>query len=348
MENIFEISVVLCVYNMQSYVQNAIQSILAQEGVGFEFIIVDDASTDNSLSIITELTKNISHVRVVPLPHNQGLAGALNTVIPHIRSPLTALMDADDVALPGRLAAQRGFMAANPDVDVLGGSMLLMTSDGSPYTPDMHICRIGPETLGWLLMFENTMCNPTMMIRTNFLKRFPYSNDPVFRYCVDYELWSRMNVVARFDNLQLPLVRYRRHDKQGSVTYLENQNQAALECARWSLSTLLEEDISSIDALILRESRHHIIPLEPGVYARYTELLSRLFCKYIQRVEHIRQIKLLGPVGNQLNATIQDLSIRISNLVQGAGLSPEQTLNEIRTQLGKLSSLIATSNPPAS
>src|SRR6187455_3363395 len=99
------VSVVMSVYNGAKCLRDSVQSVLAQEGVDFEFIIVDDGSTDASGSLLSEFAESDSRVRVIH-QHNRGLTRALIQGCAAARGPFIARQDCGDLSLPGRLAAE--------------------------------------------------------------------------------------------------------------------------------------------------------------------------------------------------------------------------------------------------
>ena len=111
------------VYNGARYVAEAIDSILAQTFSDFEFIIVDDGSTDRSLKIIRNYEKRDARIKVISRP-NTGIVGALNDALAAAESEFIARMDADDVALPDRFQAQLDYVRNNPDVVALGSRVI--------------------------------------------------------------------------------------------------------------------------------------------------------------------------------------------------------------------------------
>lgn len=122
------ISVVMSVFNGEHYLHEAIHSILVQTFIDFEFIIVDDGSTDNSLSII----KSFHDERIVLLSQqNTGIAAALNNGIKLVKTSLIARMDADDIALPERLRVQYDFMNKHTDCLLCGGWVDIIDKDGN-------------------------------------------------------------------------------------------------------------------------------------------------------------------------------------------------------------------------
>jgi len=115
------LSIVMSVYNGANYVSDAIESILNQSYDNFEFIIVNDGSTDNSLKIIESFTDK--RIKIIN-QDNQGLVAALNTAIKAASGDLIARQDADDISLPERLSKQVGAIITNPNLVLLGSSII--------------------------------------------------------------------------------------------------------------------------------------------------------------------------------------------------------------------------------
>lgn len=114
------ISVVMPVHNGLPYVDEGIQSILGQTFKDFEFVILDDASTDGTFDALNEWAKKDSRIRLHRSERNLGLSGSSNRVVQLARAPLIARMDADDVSRPERLMRQWEVMESLPDVALVG------------------------------------------------------------------------------------------------------------------------------------------------------------------------------------------------------------------------------------
>src|SRR6266446_9100847 len=123
------VSVVMSVYNGQRFLSEAIQSILRQSFSDFEFVIVDDGSTDKSSGILAEYMRLDGRIRV-HRHTNKGRAISLNIGIELSKGRYIARMDADDVALPNRLKEQVDFMELHPEVGLLSGSYERIRSNG--------------------------------------------------------------------------------------------------------------------------------------------------------------------------------------------------------------------------
>ena len=112
-----QVTVLMPAFNAERYISEAVESVLSQTYTDFEFIILNDGSTDNTLSIIRDYAKRDSRIRVIDQP-NSGMGTALNKGMRLARGDLIVRMDADDVMLPNRIERQLDFMKANPDVAV--------------------------------------------------------------------------------------------------------------------------------------------------------------------------------------------------------------------------------------
>jgi glycosyltransferase involved in cell wall biosynthesis len=132
------ISVVMPVYNAAQYLREAIDSILNQTFRDFEFIIINDGSTDRSLEIIQSY--NDDRIRLIN-QKNTGLAKALNNGIAIAKSDFIARMDADDISIPERLTSQFSFLESNVDVVAVGSNAEVIDKEGN------HVyCTAQPST----------------------------------------------------------------------------------------------------------------------------------------------------------------------------------------------------------
>src|ERR1051325_8575515 len=110
------LSVVMPVHNAQRFLNESIGSIVNQTFSAFEFIILDDASTDGSAKILREWERRDNRIRVFTSERNLGLSRSSNAVVSKARAPLVARMDADDISHPGRLKRQTEIFQTQPDV----------------------------------------------------------------------------------------------------------------------------------------------------------------------------------------------------------------------------------------
>src|SRR5687768_11090116 len=123
------ISVVMSVYNAGRFLRPAVDSILAQTFSDFEFIIIDDGSTDRSPDVLREYAARDGRIRLTVRP-NRGLTRTLNEAIKQARGEFVARMDCDDVALPDRFEKQLAYLRADPTIVCVGGYFELIDGKG--------------------------------------------------------------------------------------------------------------------------------------------------------------------------------------------------------------------------
>lgn len=194
-----EISVLLSVYNGEEYIQETIESILNQSFQDFEFIIIDDGSTDNTLSVIQSFSD--PRIRLFKLGENRGVAKALNFGLQHIRGKYIAKADADDLYSSDRLAIQKKFLDDRQEISLVGSFI--------EYFPHDETVRMSKLFLNKKNMWErrkNTytewkdiskviywyccLTHSSIMVRDNVLSKFRYREFPMGE---DYDLFYRLN-----------------------------------------------------------------------------------------------------------------------------------------------------------
>ncbi|HNN56127.1 MAG TPA: glycosyltransferase [Novosphingobium sp.] len=227
------ISVLLPVRNGEPYFAAALESILAQEGASFEVIVVDDGSTDGTPDLLAACSD--PRLRVLRR-EGGGLVAALNAALAEARGEYCARMDADDIALPGRFAAQVMALDADPGAVMVHSAAELI--DGT----DRPIGMIAAEPLSQaerraVLLGERAgppIVHPTAMLRRGALTAAGgYRESPS---CEDHELWLRLIEHARFIALPQPLLLYRQHEQGISRQRTVEQaisNLTNCAAARW-------------------------------------------------------------------------------------------------------------------
>lgn len=216
-----KVTVLMPVYNAAPFMAEAMRSILSQTFRDFEFLIIDDGSTDDSVAII-EACKD-SRIRLVGNGRNLGLVASLNRGLELARGEYIARMDADDISLPERLERQVRFMDAHPQVGVCGSWVR--------FFPEEH-ARI------WKLpeVFEDIRCwqfhtvgvaHPSVMLRREFFREHALQYDPQFRHIEDFELWGRAMRSMQFANIPQVLLEYRVSAGQICAVHAREQQAAA-------------------------------------------------------------------------------------------------------------------------
>ncbi len=201
------VSVVMSVFNDARYLTQAMESILRQEGVDFEFIIVDDGATDESPRILDEYAERDSRVRVVHKP-NEGLTRALIDGCALASGEFIARQDADDLSLPGRLARLVRLLEDNP-------SLVLASSWANVIGPEgevllTHERPADPEEATREMLYGTTSPpgHGSVMFRKSVYEEVG-GYHPEFYYAQDSDLWLRMGLIGKVGYVQEVLYHYR-------------------------------------------------------------------------------------------------------------------------------------------
>ncbi len=205
------VSVVTATHNGARFLAAAIQSILGQSYSDFEYVIVDDVSTDASAAILAGFAAHDSRVRVVTNSVQLGPAGALNRALAAAQGSYVAVLDHDDLALPERLARQVAFLDAHPEVGAVGAQARII--DEGSATINHQAYPTHPAVVRWQLLFGASLLHSASMYRRVLVQQLGgYSED--HPYLCDYELLGRMAEISQITNLPEELACYRRSQTQ--------------------------------------------------------------------------------------------------------------------------------------
>lgn len=204
------VSVIMGVYNRQRFLRPAILSVLTQTLTDFEFIIVNDGSTDASAEILREFAQTDPRIVVISSAVNQGVAKSLNLALGQARAECLAIMDSDDVAMRDRLQTEFSFLTAHPEIVLVGSHAKLIDFNGAniPVTVDLPTSHEEIDQallgLGWPVI------HPTVMLRTACVRMIG-GYDEAYPSKTDHDLLLRMAEKGRLANLKDVLLAYRIH-----------------------------------------------------------------------------------------------------------------------------------------
>lgn len=203
------VSVLVAVHNGLPYVESALRSVMGQTLRDIEIVVVDDASTDATPAVLGRLAAEDARIRLLRLETNHRLPGALNRGLDLVRAPLVARMDADDLCHPTRLAVQKRFMDARPEVALISSSIRRIDAQGrvlgqSVRPRDPAMCR-------WMMRFRLPLVHPAFMFRWPMPDGARPRYDPAFNLSEDHDFAIR--VLDHGDIVSLPevLLDYRVH-----------------------------------------------------------------------------------------------------------------------------------------
>ena len=269
------VTVLMSVFNGEDFLGQAIDGILGQSFGEFQFLIVDDGSRDTTPAILADYAKRDPRITLILNEKNAGLTVSLNRGLARATGRFLARQDADDVALPNRLAKQVAFFRSHPGVGLLGGHCLYVDGDGKGLGDGKAPCT--DTEIRWQSLFINPFFHTTVMFRREIVGGDLVRYDESLANSQDYELWVRMLAQTRAFNLGDPLALVRRHGRQVTVRSRERQRHIALEIARRQVTALLGRAVSLEDMADLRLRFEFIPPTfereDPDLYA----LLLQLF-----------------------------------------------------------------------
>ena len=203
------VTVLMSVFNGARYLREAIDSILHQTFADFELLIIDDASSDDSVHIVRSFAD--PRIRLLRNKINLGLTNSLNRGLHEARGEYIARQDADDRSHPRRLERQVTYLIAHPQVVLVGTQARTIDHKGK------DIGRVAPKPttplgIAWLSVFSNPFFHTSVMFRREAIAQLG-GYDETFVYNQDFELWSRVIGTHGVANLAEVLVDYRAHSE---------------------------------------------------------------------------------------------------------------------------------------
>ena len=259
------ITVLMSAYNAEKYLREAIESILNQTFKDFEFIIINDCSTDKTKKIIEEYANKDARIKLINNATNLGLTKSLNIGLEEARGEYVARLDADDVSLSERLEKQLEFMNKNRDITLTGAWAEIIDEEGKAKG------FIKGETDETALYFKDSI-----VAAGGYNEKYVYAQD--------YELYSRLLTNNRIANQSEVLIKLRTHN--GSITRNEKikafYQQAVLEIIKNNMSKWTNIDSKTFDELaqtvIVKNSP---IELTWGKYRRCKTTLKKITIAFL-------------------------------------------------------------------
>jgi glycosyltransferase involved in cell wall biosynthesis len=241
----------MSVYNGADFLSQSIKSILRQTFLDFEFIIVDDASTDSSYKIMQDYARSDERIVIIKNPSNLGLAQSLNIALNHASGNFIARMDSDDIAVENRLETQLKYLEENPDIVLVGSSIYFIDTGNNIILKYNTVAD--SRILQKMIYYQNICPHPTWMLKREILQNLKgYRNLPAAQ---DYDFLMRLCFLNyKISNINTPLLYYRVYDK--SISYEKNLIQIKL--ARY-LRKLYKKGLILDDGFIQKEQIKKVI-----------------------------------------------------------------------------------------
>jgi glycosyltransferase involved in cell wall biosynthesis len=270
------VSVVMSVFNGRPFLVEAVESVIKQSFTDFEFIIIDDASTDGSSADLAQFASRDSRIVLLVNQENLGLTRSLNKGLAEARGEFVARQDADDISLPRRLEKQVAALNASPDLTLLGTGLCEMDVSGQKGPTSLQPTL--EPVIKRKMLFDNAFFHPSVMWRKDVFEKHGLTYDDNLRYGQDFELFSRAVWKLKTANLPEPLIMFRKHSGQISKTRIEDQ-QALADKISWRnfKSFGLESHFKQEEVALMRKLATRAGGLSPQDRRRQWHLWQKLF-----------------------------------------------------------------------
>jgi glycosyltransferase involved in cell wall biosynthesis len=315
------VTVLMSVHNGDRWLRAAIDSVLAQTWRDFEFLIIDDASSDDTTAQVESVRD--PRIRLIRLPENIGLTRSLNIGLRESRGDLIARHDSDDLSAPERLAKQVTFLSAHPDVALVGSQARLIDAGG--HSRGARDLPLGSNGIRWLSLLDNPIIHTAAMFRAAVVRDELGGYDESFGCCQDYDLWARLLERHPARNLPERLVAVREHGGSISATRGDEARKMVRRVVRRLANVWLPRlALSDAEVALLRAYRRHLAPEE---VAPFRELLARCHTEFSTR---------FGAADRELARTQAAVFARIGYnlLTRDRGIALKQFADAVRVSPG--------------
>ena len=274
------LSVLTAVYNGEAYIDQAVASILAQTYTDFEYILIDDASTDSTPQKIAGWAGRDGRIRTLRNQRSANPAGALNCGLSLAVGEYIAILDGDDLAYPQRFAQQVAYLDGHPQVGVVGGQVQRIDQDGRALKLMSYPTH--PTLVRWVVFFQTPVLHSAAMMRRALVEKVGgYSVQ--HSWMTDYDLFARLMEVSQVTNLPDCLAAYRINTGQVSSVHKKPQSgQVLLLICRLLFERLeLRAGLNEIQSMYLAV-RSRELPDEAALLGA-AGLLGEMYTRFTRR-----------------------------------------------------------------
>lgn len=240
MNKIPKLSVIMSVYNSEKYLKESIESVLQQTFSDFEFIIIDDASTDNSLNILKEFQKKDNRIIIIKNKYNLKICDSLNKWLKIAKAELIARMDGDDICFLDRFQKQVSFLEKNKNIWVLWWQIEIIDEKSKKIWEKKYPVK----NLKKQIFFRNPFLHSSVIIRRKCFDDF-WFYDNEFLYSEDLELWIRFWQKYDFSNLNDFILKYRISSESSTIKNQKSMILSTLNARKKAISLWYKMDFSA-------------------------------------------------------------------------------------------------------
>ncbi len=267
------VTVLMTVYNAGRFLEPSIRSILRQTFQDFEFLIVDDCSTDGSGEVAESWASKDARIKIVRNANNRGQTECLNLGLGLARGRWIARHDADDLAHPTRLVLQSRFTQSAPEIVLLGSNGRIINEQDK--LVGLLDAPLSQEGITWTAPFLNPFMHTSVMFRTDVIRDEFGGYDASYRVAQDYELWTRVISRHRSANLPQRLICYRHLATSMSKVWREQAFAEATQVANREARRIFGRDLGRAEAQLIARFREGLVASDRAAFWKlYHELLT--------------------------------------------------------------------------
>ncbi|MCP8310247.1 MAG: glycosyltransferase [Candidatus Methylarchaceae archaeon HK01M] len=305
-----KITILMSVYNGEKYLREAIDSILNQTFKDFEFLIINDGSTDRTVEILRSY--HDSRIKIITNEKNMGLTKSLNKGLKIARSEYVARMDADDISYSRRLEVQYEYMKKNPDVGIVGSWNDVIDDKGN--TIDYRKHSLSSEDIYYILNFRNCLTHSSILFRRDLIINNGGYNENI-SVASDYELWNRISKIAKIYQIPKSLVKWRRTKKSITSKKRSSQIETVNSVVRNNLERLTHEKIDKKVICFIHGNLHYLSILTEDELLHSIKLINKINESIINDApSSLNKDNIRKVVGNKLIDYICISSFKVSML----------------------------------
>lgn len=279
------VTVLMPVYNGQTYLAHTLDSLLGQTWGDFELLALDDGSSDGTWDMLEAYAAADPRVRPVRNPANLGQPRTQNRGLELARGEYIARNDADDISTPDRLARQVAFLDAHPEVVLLGCQVSLIDEQDRPLGEVAHY-PLSDAGIRALMLAAIAFCGPAVMFRRAPALAHGLRYDPDMSLAEDFDFYSKLAPLGRLANLPQRLLLYREHQASLSHRHTHRQDSLADLISRRNLEAAgLAGPWPPEDWSLMRAWDARALDLDQDQLARQWELLRRFLTQTLAPLE---------------------------------------------------------------
>ncbi|MDY0563394.1 glycosyltransferase family 2 protein [Pasteurella multocida] len=242
------VSVLICAYNADKYIEECIDAILNQTYKNLEIVVVNDGSTDTTLSKLHYFAEKDPRIKIINNEENKGFIVSLNIGISSINGDYLARTDADDITKPEWIEKILGYMLSHPQIIAMGSYLTILSEDGNGSNlanyyehGDEWRNPLSHREIVEAMLFRNPIHNNSMIVKSTVFREHGLRFDPAYQHTEDYQFWLEVSRLGELANYPESLVYYRLHNTQTSSLHNKYQNLMAKKIRKRAINYYLQD-----------------------------------------------------------------------------------------------------------